>query len=132
MDWGIEPRGLEDLLTSLSREFPGIPLMVMENGAAFHDVESAAGKSRSVLDLDRTQFLIDHVTAVHRARRRGADVVGYLVWSLLDNFEWASGFGPRFGIVRVDYDTLERVPKLSSRWFAELCASRKIPGLRAK
>ena len=101
--------------------------MVMENGAAFVDevIETADGPV--VLDVERTRFINDHVAATLRARDRGADVVGYLVWSLLDNFEWALGYGPRFGIVRVDYETLERVPKLSSYWFRELCESRRIP-----
>lgn len=129
MGWGIEPSGLEDHLVALSAEFPGLPLMVMENGAAFDDVVSGSNGGREVLDRHRTQFLIDHVTATHHARERGANVVGYLVWSLLDNFEWALGYGPRFGIIRVDYDTLERIPKLSSQWFAELCATRTIPAL---
>ncbi|MBC9822877.1 GH1 family beta-glucosidase [Terrabacter sp. MAHUQ-38] len=130
MDWGVEPRGLEDLLLALSEEFPGLPLMVMENGAAFDDTEVRGGEGRLVLDIDRTRFLHDHVSATHRAWRRGANVVGYLVWSLLDNFEWAEGYGPRFGVVRVDYDTLERIPKLSSYWLAALCGSHVVPTLR--
>lgn len=129
MDWGIEPRGLEELLVALSAEYPGLPLMVMENGAAFEDVVLDEGDGPHVLDVDRTQFLSDHVAATLRARDRGAEVVGYLVWSLLDNFEWALGYGPRFGIVRVDYETQERIPKLSSHWFGELCRTRVIPGL---
>ena len=129
MDWGIEPRGLEDHLVALSDEFPDLPIMVMENGAAFEDVVTESDGVQTVLDRDRTQFLIDHVSAVLRARERGARVTGYFVWSLLDNFEWAEGYGPRFGIVRVDYDTLERIPKLSSLWFAELCSTRMLPRL---
>ncbi|MDX3452079.1 GH1 family beta-glucosidase [Streptomyces sp. ME02-8801-2C] len=129
MDWGIEPRGLEDHLVALSEEFPGLPIMVMENGAAFEDVVTESDGRRVVVDRDRTQFLIDHVTATHRAKERGAHVVGYLVWSLLDNFEWAMGYGPRFGIIRVDYDTQERIPKLSAHWFAELCATKVVPAL---
>jgi beta-glucosidase len=130
MDWGIEPQGLEDHLVALTAEFPGLPIMVMENGAAFADTVIQYRGRPGVLDRDRTAFLIDHVTAVHRARERGANVVGYLVWSLLDNFEWAAGYGPRFGVVHVEYDTLERTPKLSSHWFSELCSSRTIPTLR--
>ena len=129
MDWGIEPRGLEELLLSLSNEFPELPLMVMENGGAFADVVTGLDGSQGIFDRDRTQYLIDHVTATHRARERGANVVGYLVWSLFDNFEWAEGYGPRFGIIRVDYDTQARIPKLSSHWFAELCATRVVPVL---
>lgn len=130
MDWGIEPRGLEDHLIALSNEYPDLPIMVMENGAAFEDKVTESNGAKIVLDRDRTEFLIDHVSAAIRARERGARVAGYFVWSLLDNFEWAEGYGPRFGIVRVDYDTLERIPKLSSQWFAELCATRAVPRLK--
>lgn len=130
MDWGIEPQGLEDHLIALSAQHPGLAIMVMENGAAFPDIVTTVDGDRAVLDVDRTRFLIEHVTATDRARQRGANVVGYLVWSLLDNFEWAAGYGPRFGIIHVDYDTLDRTPKLSSHWFSQLCASRTIPTLR--
>jgi beta-glucosidase len=132
MDWGIEPRGLEDHLVALSAEFPGLPIMVMENGAAFADVVIETPDGAAVLDRDRTEFIAAHVKTALAARDRGANVVGYLAWSLFDNFEWALGYGPRFGIVRVDYDTLERLPKLSARWFAELCATRRIPSLAAE
>ncbi len=132
MDWGVEPRGLEEHLVALSAEFPGLPIMVMENGAAFLDVvELLADGTRRVMDVDRTQYLAGHVAATHRALERGANVVGYFAWSLLDNFEWTSGYRPRFGIVHVDYDTLERTPKLSSHWFAQLCATGVIPELAA-
>lgn len=130
MDWGVEPRGLEQLLVSLSKEYPELPVMVMENGAAFDDVVLDEGDGPIVLDVDRVRYLSAHVAATLRARSRGANVVGYLVWSLLDNFEWALGYGPRFGIIRVDYKTQERIPKLSSHWFAELCRTRRVPELR--
>lgn len=131
MGWTVEPKGLEDHLVALSRQRPHLPIIVMENGAAFEDVVSDEGGSTMVLDVDRTQFLIDHLNATLRARDQGANVAGYLVWSLLDNFEWSSGYGPRFGVVRVDYDTLERIPKLSARWLTELCRTRSVLGLRA-
>jgi beta-glucosidase len=127
MDWGVEPRGLEDHLLALSTDFPDLPIMVMENGAAFEDVVSESSSGPVVVDHERTQYLIDHLSATLDARERGANVVGYLVWSLLDNFEWAMGYGPRFGLVRVDYTTLERIPKLSAHWFSQLCATRTIP-----
>ena len=68
-----------------------------------------------------------HFTAAHRAMARGVDLRGYQVWSLMDNFEWGYGYSKRFGIVRVDYDTLERLPKDSARWYAELIRTRRIP-----
>jgi len=132
MDWGVEPRGLEEHLVALSNDFPGLPIMVMENGAAFVDVvETLEDGSRRVVDMDRASYIAEHVEATHRAIQRGANVVGYLAWSLLDNFEWTSGYRPRFGIVHVDYDTLQRTPKLSSHWFAQLCASGTAPVLVA-
>ncbi|WP_262001994.1 GH1 family beta-glucosidase [Microbacterium sp. Mcb102] len=129
MDWGIEPRGLEDHLVALSEEYPHLPIMVMENGAAFPDEVTEVDGVRTVIDLDRTAYLVSHAAAVHRALARGANVVGYIVWSLLDNFEWAAGYGPRFGIIHVDYDTLERTPKVSASWVRELCDSRAVPEL---
>lgn len=131
MGWGIEPKGLEDHLLALSAEFPELPIMVMENGTAFPDSVIEANGDRFVLDEERTRYIAEHVLATHRAMNRGANVIGYLVWSLLDNFEWASGYGPRFGVIHVDYETLQRTPKLSSHWFAQLCTSRTIPVLRS-
>jgi beta-glucosidase len=79
-------------------------------------------------DQDRIDYLRRHFTAAHRAMARGVDLRGYQVWSFLDNFEWGYGYSKRFGIVRVDYDTLERLPKASARWFADLIRTRRIPG----
>ncbi|TDL45253.1 GH1 family beta-glucosidase [Microbacterium oleivorans] len=130
MDWGVEPRGLEDHLLAVSAEFPELPIIVMENGAAFTDEVTELNGSSAVVDRQRTQYLIDHLTATLSAKGRGANVVGYFVWSLLDNFEWALGYGPRFGIIRVDYDTLARTPKLSAAWLAEVNATRLVSQLR--
>jgi beta-glucosidase len=129
MDWGIEPQGLEEHLVALSAQFPDLPIMVMENGTAFPDEVVVVNGTRTVLDLDRTSYLADQAAATHRALSRGANVVGYLVWSLLDNFEWAAGYGPRFGIIHVDYETLERTPKLSAHWLTMLCSTRTVPVL---
>ncbi len=82
--------------------------MITENGAAFDDVVSPDG---AVHDPRRVAYLHDHVEAVGAAMDAGADVRGYLVWSLMDNFEWAYGFHKRFGIVRIDYDTLDAHPE---------------------
>ena len=85
-----------------------MPLMITENGAAFERRGSAEGR---VHDPKRIDYLRRHFTAAHRAMQRGVDLRGYLVWSLLDNFEWGYGFSKRFGIVHVDYDSLERTVK---------------------
>lgn len=124
MGWNIDESGLEDLLVHLHDEFPTTPLMITENGAAFPDVVASDG---SVDDPRRIDYLHRHIAAAARARDRGVDLRGYFVWSLFDNFEWGYGYSKRFGIVRVDYDTLVRTPKASARWFAALIRSRRLP-----
>ena len=123
MGWNIAPDGFEDLLLAVHHEFPDLPLMITENGAAFPDVV----RDGAVHDGDRIDYLRRHLTAVHRSLERGVDLRGYLVWSLLDNFEWAYGYTMRFGIVRVDYDTLLRTKKDSAHWYAELAARKRLP-----
>ncbi len=117
-------RGLEELLLSLREQFPQQPLMVTENGAAFDDVVADDG---SVPDPERLDYLRRHFTAAHRALEQGVDLRGYFVWSLMDNFEWGYGYAKRFGIVRVDFDTLERTVKDSGRWYAELARTGVLP-----
>ena len=123
MGWNIAPDALEQLLVDLHAEFPQLPLVITENGAAFDDVE-VDGR---VHDRDRIDYLQRHFTAAHRAIQRGVDLRGYLVWSFMDNFEWSYGYSKRFGIVRVDYDTQERIVKDSARWFSDVIATRRIP-----
>ncbi|GAA4416602.1 GH1 family beta-glucosidase [Georgenia halophila] len=117
MGWNIEPDGLYELLTALDNAYDGLPLMVTENGAAFDDEVSDDGK---IHDTNRINYVARHLDAVAQAIEDGADVRGYFVWSLLDNFEWAWGYTRRFGIVRVDYDTQVRTPKDSARWYADV------------
>ncbi|MGP3534436.1 GH1 family beta-glucosidase [Microbacterium sp. RD1] len=124
MGWNIAPEGLEELLVSLRGQFPDQPLMVTENGAAFDDVVEGDG---SVRDAERLDYLRRHFTAAHRALARGVDLRGYFVWSLLDNFEWGYGYAKRFGIVRVDFDTLERTVKDSGAWYAQLARTGVLP-----
>ncbi|MEF3404088.1 GH1 family beta-glucosidase [Agromyces sp. CCNWLW203] len=128
MGWNIDPSGLEDLLVSLSERYPELPLMVTENGAAFADVVVDGPEGPAVHDVDRIDYLQRHFTAAHRAMARGVDLRGYQVWSFMDNFEWGYGYSKRFGIVRVDYDTFERLPKDSALWYAELIRTRRLPG----
>ncbi|GAA2225627.1 GH1 family beta-glucosidase [Herbiconiux moechotypicola] len=122
MGWNIDPDGLYDLVMSLHRRYPALPLAITENGAAFDD-RVADGE---VDDPERIDYLRRHLAALARAVGDGADVRGYYQWSLLDNFEWAYGYSKRFGIVRVDYDTLERLPKASARWYADLIRTREL------
>lgn len=125
MGWNIDPAGLEDLLVAVHERWPDLPLMVTENGAAFAD-ELVTGEdgAPAVHDVERTDYLHRHFAAAHRAMQRGVDLRGYQVWSLMDNFEWGYGYSKRFGIVRVDYDTLERTPKDSALWYSRLIAER--------
>ena len=125
--WTIDPAGLEDVLVAMSKEFPGLPLMVTENGAAFPDEVVVEDGVKTVHDPERVDFLRRHFTAARRAIDRGVDLRGYFVWSLLDNYEWHHGYAERFGIVRVDFDTLERIPKDSSHWYSQLARTGAFP-----
>jgi beta-glucosidase len=115
MEWEIYPRGLTGLLTTLHHEYTLPPVYITENGAAFHD----RMEDGSVHDTDRTDYLRSHIAAVADALDRGVPVAGYLVWSLMDNFEWSSGYAKRFGIVHVDYATQQRTPKDSALWYRD-------------
>ena len=97
-------------------------MLITENGAAFRD-EVVDGR---VHDPARRDYIEEHLAATLRARAAGADVRGYLVWSLLDNFEWGYGYAKRFGIVRVDYASQERFVKDSGARFAEIIRSREL------
>ncbi|WP_410660113.1 GH1 family beta-glucosidase [Amycolatopsis sp. lyj-112] len=116
--WEQRPESFTDLLLWLHEHCPELPLVVAENGAAFAD-EVVDGR---VHDEKRVRYFAEHIGAVHDAIERGADVRGYLAWSLLDNFEWARGYTQRFGIVHVDFETQERVLKDSARFFADVVA----------
>jgi len=115
MDWAIEPWGLTAVLHRLAQEYPGIPLLVTESGAAFEDkADLDAGQ---VADPERIDYLDGHLRAAAEALALGADLRGYLVWSLLDNFEWAEGYRHRFGLIYVDYRTQRRILKDSAHWY---------------
>ena len=116
--WPITPSGLSVLLTSMHRRYPSLPpIYLTENGAAFHDV---AEHGRCV-DRRRIDYLDAHLRALHDSLGAGVDVRGYFAWSLMDNFEWSHGYSQRFGLVHVDYETLERTPKASYHWYAQIC-----------
>ena len=124
MGWNIEPQGLVDLLLELHERYPGLPLAITENGAAFYDTVTPDGR---VHDAERVAYLHDLLDAVGEAMDKGVDVRGYFVWSLFDNFEWAYGYDRRFGVVHVDYDTQVRTLKDSARWYRELVRTGVIP-----
>ncbi len=114
MGWCITPQALEDYLVHIAEEYEPASLVITENGASYSTSPDADGV---VADQRRIDYIASHIDAVAAARRRGAPVDGYFVWSLLDNLEWDSGYGQRFGIVWVDHSTGERTPKESYRWY---------------
>jgi beta-glucosidase len=120
MGWPIVPSALTELLVRLDRDYGGVPFVITENGAAFEDRLDGADV---VEDERRVAYIAGHIEALQRAREQGVDVRGYYVWSLLDNFEWEHGYGRRFGIVFVDFQTQRRIPKRSALWYRDLIAS---------
>ncbi|MFE0626252.1 GH1 family beta-glucosidase [Streptomyces sp. NPDC058864] len=124
MDWPVDAGGLHELLLRLRDELPDVPLLITENGAAYDDYADPEGE---VHDPERIAYLRTHLAAVQRAIADGADVQGYFLWSLLDNFEWAYGYGRRFGVVHVDFASQRRTPKDSARWYAGVVARGGLP-----
>jgi beta-glucosidase len=109
--WEIDERGLLRLLLRLERDYPGTPLYITENGAAFDD---------RVHDTRRVAYLKAHLLACEEAIAQGVPLKGYFVWSLLDNFEWSFGYAQRFGIVHVDFGSQVRTLKDSAHWYADV------------
>ncbi|MGA8460482.1 MAG: family 1 glycosylhydrolase, partial [Streptosporangiaceae bacterium] len=124
MGWLVDPDGLYELLVTLSKDAPGLPLYITENGCAAEDYVNPNGE---VNDLERVRYLHLHLEAAARAIRDGANLAGYYLWSLLDNFEWGYGYQKRFGIVFVDFGTQRRIPKASSRFYANVVRANAIP-----
>ncbi|HET9380109.1 MAG TPA: GH1 family beta-glucosidase [Streptomyces sp.] len=124
LGWEILPGDLESLLVRLHREYPGPPLMITENGGVFND---GPGPDGAVHDGRRVDFLHRHLAAVHAAIAAGAPVEGYFHWSFIDNFEWAMGYRPRFGLVHVDRATQRRTVKDSGHWYANAARTGTVP-----
>jgi beta-glucosidase len=116
--WEVDAAGLQEVLVDVHRR-TGLPILVTENGAAYPDDELVPDSAETVDDQDRIAYLRDHIAATLRAREAGADVRAYIVWTLLDNFEWAEGYTKTFGIVHVDPRDQTRTPKASLGWLAE-------------
>jgi beta-glucosidase len=124
MGWPITPDGFTDMLVRLHREYPNLPpIYITENGAAYDDpVED--GRCH---DTRRIDYLDLHLRALLDAIEEGVDVRGYYQWSLLDNFEWALGYDKRFGLIHVDFDTLERTPRDSAHWYRDVIREHALP-----
>lgn len=120
MGWEITPRALTDYLRYLETEYAPGSIVVTENGASYSDGPAADGAIR---DDRRIAYLDSHIRAVADARAAGVQVDGYFVWSLLDNLEWVAGYSQRFGIIWVDFESGERIPKESYRWYQRVIAS---------
>jgi beta-glucosidase len=123
MGWGINPPGLTAILLNLKENYGNPKVFVAENGCALDDSVDAAG---IVADTGRINYLREHLLAVNNAIRAGANVQGYYVWSLMDNFEWAHGYAKRFGIIWVDYESGQRIPKQSAHWYSEVIAQNGV------
>ncbi|HEX8731882.1 MAG TPA: GH1 family beta-glucosidase [Ktedonobacterales bacterium] len=120
MGWEVYPQGLRDLLLRISQTYKPGRIYVTENGAAYPDALLPDG---AVHDPDRTRYLQLHFNATREAIAGGAPVAGFFVWSFMDNFEWARGYEPRFGVVYTDFATQARHVKDSGRWLAEVVAT---------
>ena len=114
---GIVPHTLVDLLLRLRADYGDVPILITESGA---DVRAAPHDAR------RVAFIHDHLAALHAALEVGVDVRGYCHWSFLDNFEWASGYAPRFGLAHVDYETQMRTLKDSARYYARVARENAV------
>jgi beta-glucosidase len=123
MDWGINPTGLKNEVMNIKNNYGNPVLYLTENGCAAPDVPNDEG---IVDDWDRIRFLQAHLQALHQAILEGANVHGYFVWSIFDNFEWERGYSKRFGLVRVDYPTQRRIPKQSAHWYSEVIKQNAI------
>ena len=113
----IVPSALTDLLVRVRDDYGAPPVMITENGAVFPE---------PLHDERRVRFIHDHLAAVHDAIEQGVPVIGYCHWSLLDNFEWKLGYAQRFGLVHVDYETLERTVKDSGRYYGRVAAANAL------
>ncbi|RXH11829.1 beta-glucosidase [Bradyrhizobium guangzhouense] len=114
--WPIDPEAFRETLRATHTRY-GLPIYVLENGYGNSDEPDRTG---AVIDPGRIEFLKAYVNAMNDAAAGGVDVRGYFVWSLLDNFEWDSGYSTRFGLTYVDYASLRRTPKSSFGWYAGL------------
>jgi beta-glucosidase len=120
MGWEVHPEGLFDLLVRLRDDYPGVALVITENGAAYPDRRIEKGQ---VQDDDRIEYIASHLREARRAIQHGVKLDGYFLWSLMDNFEWSFGYSRRFGITHVDFHTQARTWKKSAGWYQGVIAT---------
>ena len=123
MGWEIYPEGLFDIIVRLRKEYTQLPIYITENGAAFDDV---LFEGKQIKDAERIDYIKSHLMKIADLNRQGADIKGYYLWSLMDNFEWTYGYSKRFGIVYVDFKTQERILKDSALWYKDVIKNRSI------
>jgi beta-glucosidase/6-phospho-beta-glucosidase/beta-galactosidase len=119
----LVPRAFYEQLMDIRQPYGPIPIYVTENGAGYEETASPYGE---INDGYRVAYLEGYLGAVHDAIGAGADVQGYFIWSLLDNFEWAFGYAKRFGLVYIDYATLKRIPKKSFEYYRQVAAANAV------
>ncbi len=122
MGWAVVPWGFRKLLHWIDKRYDHPPIMVTENGCAF---DNPPEQGRAPQDQERIVFYESYLTEAKQAIKEGVDLKGYFAWSLMDNFEWALGYAKRFGLIWVDFETLERIPKESFHWFKEFIRKQK-------
>ncbi|KAL1567139.1 beta-glucosidase [Salvia divinorum] len=115
----VVPRGMEEIVQYLKDRYNNKTMVITENGYASPGNE----ENDFVHDENRIQYHQSYLTYLAQSMRKGADVQGYFVWSLIDNFEWASGYGPKFGLYHIDRPTLNRIPKNSARWYGDFLSN---------
>lgn len=123
MGWEVYPEGIYKTLGRLYFDYAFPAIYITENGAAFVDEVNADGQ---VDDPARLSYIRRHLQQVHRAIEIGVPVKGYFAWSLLDNFEWAFGYSKRFGLIYVDYETQQRIPKSSAKWYGQVTRANSV------
>lgn len=115
MNWEVYPASIYHMLKKYDAYKCTKEIIITENGAAFYDEPN----NGSIHDAQRKKYLQDHIQQVYKAKQEGVNVNGYFIWTFTDNFEWAEGFYPRFGIVYVDFETQKRIVKDSGKWFSK-------------
>jgi len=117
MGWEVYPEGLYELVKRIDSDYGKIPLYIMENGIALKDDKYLS--DGSIDDDERISYIKSHLESCLKSINDGVNLRGYYYWSLMDNFEWASGYSKKFGLVKIDHKTLERSVKKSGKWYGE-------------
>jgi beta-glucosidase len=123
MMWEIYPEGLYELLLRICKDYNPTTILITENGVPVPEDVDQDGRIR---DERRIRYLRNHLIQVHKAMDAGVSIQGYFVWSLLDNYEWALGYRPRFGLIHVDFDSQKRIIKDSGRWFSQIAKENRL------